>query len=174
MGLGNQGSVISRDHFKSLEFFTMISCSCVMGLFTSTLFYIASICGIGVMYSLYCPKTSCTLNIFFITWTAILLLVMMVVSLHSKVCTEMYSVFCLCSMKQCLSSDFCFLSIYALQVFIWICRTGQQRSVVFRNNGFLHCFPLLVCYKKVRKSCTKTSNPLSAMLMTGKFLFCDV
>lgn len=59
--------------------------SCAMGLFTSTLFYIASICGIGVMYSLYCPKTSCTLNIFFITWTAILLVVMMVVSLHSKV-----------------------------------------------------------------------------------------
>ncbi|XAR62739.1 hypothetical protein NMG60_11017600 [Bertholletia excelsa] len=59
--------------------------SCSLGLFTSTLFYIASICGIGMMYSLYVPKSSCTLNIFFITWTAVLLLVMMAISLHSKV-----------------------------------------------------------------------------------------
>ncbi|KAM3708450.1 hypothetical protein ACJW31_02G097500 [Castanea mollissima] len=59
--------------------------SCSLGLFMSTLFYIASICGIVVMYPFYAPRTSCTLNIFFITWTAILLIVMMVASLHSKV-----------------------------------------------------------------------------------------
>ncbi|THG00924.1 hypothetical protein TEA_001327 [Camellia sinensis var. sinensis] len=59
--------------------------SCFLGLFTSTLFYIASVCGIGMMYSLYVPKPSCTLNIFFITWTAVLLLVMLAISLHSKV-----------------------------------------------------------------------------------------
>ncbi|PSS35715.1 Serine incorporator [Actinidia chinensis var. chinensis] len=59
--------------------------SCSLGLFTSTVFYIASVCGIGVMYSLYAPRPSCILNIFFITWTAILLVVMMVISLHSKV-----------------------------------------------------------------------------------------
>lgn len=59
--------------------------SCFLGLFTSTVFYIASVCGIGVMYSHYVPRPSCTLNIFFITWTAVLLLVMMVISLHSKV-----------------------------------------------------------------------------------------
>ncbi|XP_050239134.1 uncharacterized protein LOC126688478 isoform X1 [Quercus robur] len=59
--------------------------SCSFGLFISTLFYIASICGIVVMYPFYARRTSCTLNIFFITWTAILLIVMMVVSLHSKV-----------------------------------------------------------------------------------------
>ncbi|XP_052188558.1 uncharacterized protein LOC127798940 [Diospyros lotus] len=59
--------------------------SCFLGLFASTVFYIASVCGIGVMYSLYAPRPSCTLNIFFITWTAVLLVVMMVISLHSKV-----------------------------------------------------------------------------------------
>ncbi|GMY26908.1 probable serine incorporator [Fagus crenata] len=59
--------------------------SCSIGLFMSTLFYIASICGIVVMYPFYVPRASCTLNIFFITWTAILLIVMMVISLHSKV-----------------------------------------------------------------------------------------
>ncbi|XP_047313117.1 serine incorporator 3-like [Impatiens glandulifera] len=62
------------------------SSNCFLGLFMSTLFYVASVIGIGMMYSLYVPKSSsCTLNIFFITWTAILLGVMMLVSLHSKV-----------------------------------------------------------------------------------------
>ncbi|WMV48164.1 hypothetical protein MTR67_041549 [Solanum verrucosum] len=59
--------------------------SCSLGLFMSTVCYIASICGIFVMYVLYASKTSCILNIFFISWTAILLVVMMAVSLHSKV-----------------------------------------------------------------------------------------
>ncbi|TYK17373.1 putative serine incorporator isoform X2 [Cucumis melo var. makuwa] len=59
--------------------------SCSLGLFTSTIFYIASFCGIGLMYSLYVPKMRCVLNIFFISWTLILLIVMMAVSLHSKV-----------------------------------------------------------------------------------------
>ncbi|XP_022157956.1 serine incorporator 3 isoform X2 [Momordica charantia] len=59
--------------------------SCSLGLFTSTIFYIASFCGVGLMYSLYVPKVRCVLNIFFISWTLILLIVMMVVSLHSKV-----------------------------------------------------------------------------------------
>ncbi|KAI7725430.1 hypothetical protein M8C21_020252 [Ambrosia artemisiifolia] len=60
-------------------------CSSCCGLFMSTLFYMASLCGILVMYALYASKLSCTLNIFFITWTAVLLLVMMAISLHSKV-----------------------------------------------------------------------------------------
>ncbi|KAJ7979719.1 Serinc-domain containing serine and sphingolipid biosynthesis protein [Quillaja saponaria] len=59
--------------------------SCSIGLIMSTLFYIASICGIVLLYKLYTPRPSCTLNIFFITWTAILLIVMIIVSLHSKV-----------------------------------------------------------------------------------------
>lgn len=61
------------------------SSSCSIGLFMSTVFYIASVCGIAVMYVLYASKMSCTLNIFFITWTGVLLIVMMVISLHSKV-----------------------------------------------------------------------------------------
>ncbi|KAJ0752860.1 putative serine incorporator/TMS membrane protein [Helianthus annuus] len=62
-----------------------MSCNSCCGLFMSTLFYMASLCGILVMYALYAFKLSCTLNIFFITWTAVLLLVMMAISLHSKV-----------------------------------------------------------------------------------------
>ncbi|GFP93484.1 serine incorporator 3 [Phtheirospermum japonicum] len=59
--------------------------SCSIGLFMSTMFYISSFCGIVVMYLFYASKTLCSLNIFFISWTGVLLIVMMVISLHSKV-----------------------------------------------------------------------------------------
>lgn len=82
--------------YKSIKLFlasistyiSFIFYSCSLGLFTSTIFYIASFYGIGLMYSLYVPKVRCVLNIFFISWTLILLIVMMVVSLHSKVCSS--------------------------------------------------------------------------------------
>ncbi|KAG0526545.1 hypothetical protein BDA96_06G155000 [Sorghum bicolor] len=57
----------------------------LFGLFLSTISYIASFAGIGVLYVLYVPNSSCAFNIFTITWTAILVTVMMAVSLHSKV-----------------------------------------------------------------------------------------
>ncbi|XP_071939315.1 uncharacterized protein [Coffea arabica] len=59
--------------------------SCSLGICMSTLFYIGSVCGIVLMFVLYASKASCTLNIFFISWTGILLAVMMFISLHSKV-----------------------------------------------------------------------------------------
>ncbi|XP_074307072.1 uncharacterized protein LOC141642245 isoform X2 [Silene latifolia] len=59
--------------------------SCSLGLLMSTVLYAASVCGVGMLYILYVPRSSCTLNIFFIVWTGVLLLVMMLVSLHSKV-----------------------------------------------------------------------------------------
>ncbi|XP_027165934.1 probable serine incorporator [Coffea eugenioides] len=59
--------------------------SCSLGIFMSTLFYIGSVCGIVLMFVLYGSKASCTLNIFFISWTGILLAVMMIISLHYKV-----------------------------------------------------------------------------------------
>ncbi|CAN6228757.1 unnamed protein product [Urochloa humidicola] len=57
----------------------------LFGLFLSTICYIASFAGIGVLYFLYAPNSSCAFNIFTITWTAILVTIMMAVSLHSKV-----------------------------------------------------------------------------------------
>jgi hypothetical protein len=47
--------------------------------------FIASYSGIIMMYFIYASKSTCMLNIFTITWSAILVKVMMVVSLHSKV-----------------------------------------------------------------------------------------
>ncbi|XP_021672993.1 uncharacterized protein LOC110659385 isoform X2 [Hevea brasiliensis] len=62
-----------------------IGAGCSLGLFTSKIFYVASVCGIGLMYFFYGRSLKCSLNIYFITWTAILLTVMMAISLHSKV-----------------------------------------------------------------------------------------
>ncbi|GLU08763.1 hypothetical protein SLE2022_256530 [Rubroshorea leprosula] len=58
---------------------------CSIGLFTSTVFYAASVGGIIWMYYFYAPSSSCSVNIFFISWTVILLIVMLVISLHPKV-----------------------------------------------------------------------------------------
>ncbi|WOL05791.1 putative serine incorporator [Canna indica] len=57
----------------------------LFGLFFSTIFCISSFVGIILMYYLYALERSCIINIFFITWTAILVKAMMMVSLHSKV-----------------------------------------------------------------------------------------
>uniref|UniRef100_A0A0D9W6W7 Serine incorporator n=1 Tax=Leersia perrieri TaxID=77586 RepID=A0A0D9W6W7_9ORYZ len=56
----------------------------LLGLFLSTISFIASFAGIAVLYVLYAPNSSCAFNIFTITWTAILVKIMMAVSLHSK------------------------------------------------------------------------------------------
>ncbi|KAM7277113.1 hypothetical protein ACFE04_018979 [Oxalis oulophora] len=47
--------------------------------------YVISIVGIIMMYIWYTPEPSCLLNIFFITWTLVLLQLMTSVSLHPKV-----------------------------------------------------------------------------------------
>ncbi|CAN6485870.1 unnamed protein product [Victoria cruziana] len=59
--------------------------SCFMGLFMATVSYVASLCGIFLMYLWFAGGSSSLLNIFFITWTLVLLKIMMVISLNSKV-----------------------------------------------------------------------------------------
>uniref|UniRef100_A0A7N0T8H5 Serine incorporator n=1 Tax=Kalanchoe fedtschenkoi TaxID=63787 RepID=A0A7N0T8H5_KALFE len=54
-------------------------------MFFATISYVISIAGIIMMYIWYVPQPSCLLNIFFITWTLVLLQVMTSVSLHPKV-----------------------------------------------------------------------------------------
>ncbi|KAF2567615.1 hypothetical protein F2Q68_00027878 [Brassica cretica] len=65
--------------------------SCSFGLAMSVVFYIGSVCGIAVMYYFYVASTACALNIFFISLTVLLLIVMMVMSLHSKVKSSLMS-----------------------------------------------------------------------------------
>ncbi|XP_050215279.1 uncharacterized protein LOC126666309 [Mercurialis annua] len=51
----------------------------------ATISYVVCIVGIILMYIWYTPQPSCFLNIFFITWTLVLLQLMTSVSLHPKV-----------------------------------------------------------------------------------------
>lgn len=51
----------------------------------ATVAYIICIVGIIMMYIWYAPDSSCLLNIFFITWTLVLLQLMTSVSLHPRV-----------------------------------------------------------------------------------------
>ncbi|KAK4768781.1 hypothetical protein SAY86_026931 [Trapa natans] len=51
----------------------------------STMAYVICIVGIILMYIWYTPDPSCLLNIFFITWTLVLLQLMTSVSLHPKI-----------------------------------------------------------------------------------------
>ncbi|GMN50488.1 hypothetical protein TIFTF001_019650 [Ficus carica] len=51
----------------------------------ATTVYVVCIVGIIMMYIWYAPEPSCLLNIFFITWTLVLLQLMTSVSLHPKV-----------------------------------------------------------------------------------------
>lgn len=60
------------------------SCRIHVMLFATTA-YVVCLVGIISMYIWYAPKPSCLLNIFFITWTLVLLQLMTSVSLHPKV-----------------------------------------------------------------------------------------
>ncbi|KAJ0673544.1 putative serine incorporator/TMS membrane protein [Helianthus annuus] len=51
----------------------------------ATTAYVVCILGIILMYIWYTPQPTCLLNIFFITWTLVLLQLMTSVSLHPKV-----------------------------------------------------------------------------------------
>lgn len=51
----------------------------------ATISYVICLVGIILMYIWYAPRPSCLLNIFFITWTLVLLQLMTSVSLHPKV-----------------------------------------------------------------------------------------
>uniref|UniRef100_A0A3N7GA61 TMS membrane family protein n=1 Tax=Populus trichocarpa TaxID=3694 RepID=A0A3N7GA61_POPTR len=54
-------------------------------MLVATTSYVVCILGVILMYIWYTPEPSCILNIFFITWTLVLLQLMTSVSLHPKV-----------------------------------------------------------------------------------------
>ncbi|OWM89923.1 hypothetical protein CDL15_Pgr012560 [Punica granatum] len=57
----------------------------VHAMLVATTAYVVCIIGVIMMYIWYAPDASCLLNIFFITWTLVLLQLMTSVSLHPKV-----------------------------------------------------------------------------------------
>lgn len=61
-------------------------------MLVATTAYVVCLVGIILMYIWYAPEASCLLNIFFITWTLVLLQLMTSVSLHPKVSYKYHSV----------------------------------------------------------------------------------
>nr|XP_011458210.1 PREDICTED: probable serine incorporator isoform X2 [Fragaria vesca subsp. vesca] len=57
----------------------------IHSMLIATAAYVVSLVGIIMMYIWYSPEPSCVINIFFITWTLVLLQLMTSVSLHPKV-----------------------------------------------------------------------------------------
>lgn len=60
----------------------------------ATISYIVCLVGIILMYIWYAPQPTCLLNIFFITWTLVLVQLMTSVALHPKVsstCGQIFS-----------------------------------------------------------------------------------
>ncbi|KAL1823867.1 hypothetical protein ACET3Z_010645 [Daucus carota] len=57
----------------------------IYGMLLATSAYVVCILGVILMFIWYAPQPSCLLNIFFITWTLVLLQLMTSVSLHPKV-----------------------------------------------------------------------------------------
>ncbi|KAH1251759.1 putative serine incorporator [Glycine max] len=70
-----------------ISFITWLNecCDRIHVMFFATTAYVVCLMGIILMYIWYAPKPSCLLNIFFITWTLVLLQLMTSVSLHPKV-----------------------------------------------------------------------------------------
>ncbi|CAL5339336.1 unnamed protein product [Camellia sinensis] len=68
-----------------ISFITWINDYHIQVMLLATTAYVLCIMGIISMYIWYAPDSSCLLNIFFITWTLVLLQLMTSVSLHPKV-----------------------------------------------------------------------------------------
>jgi len=64
-------------------------CSRIPLVLVSVICYLLTFTGIILMYVWFTPRVTCRLNIFFITWTLILVIVMTGISLQSKVRTAL-------------------------------------------------------------------------------------
>ncbi|RDY08324.1 putative serine incorporator, partial [Mucuna pruriens] len=71
--------------FLLIQLISIISFITKMVMLFATISYFICLVGIILMYIWYAPLPSCLLNIFFITWTLVLLQIMTSVSLHPKV-----------------------------------------------------------------------------------------
>lgn len=100
--------------------------------------YVLCILGIILMYIWYTPNPTCLLNIFFITWTLVLLQLMTSVSLHPKV-----------SLTIKMLSTFVHQVVVTLIIYS---ETGWCRLLDSWFYGVVHCVLMLVSHQKVQYS----------------------
>lgn len=107
-------------------------CSHVQMMLLATVAYVICILGIILMYIWYTPQPSCLLNIFFISWTLVLLQLMTSVSLHPKVS----------------------LSILCLHFFVGIVYINwwkHQVNAGFLTPGFMGLYVVFLCWSAIRR-----------------------
>lgn len=120
-------------------------CSRMPMVITSILSYVVSLFANVVMYIWFAPYFSCKLNIFFITWTLVLILLMTTISLHSKVATIFYLELIRSEVTSYLPT---ILLIQSPMCGI-VC-AGECRSFDIRHYDSLCCLSLLVCHYEVQ------------------------
>lgn len=120
-------------------------CSHIHVMLLATIAYVVCILGIILMYIWYTPETTCLLNIFFITWTLVLLQLMTSVSLHPKVSFNPPRLFqSIWAFRQShihKIGECCFSKVSCNE-------TGECWLIDSGVYGALCCVPLLVCHKK--------------------------
>lgn len=109
-----------------------LNCSHIHVMLIATVAYIICIVGIIMMYIWYTPDPTCLLNIFFITWTLVLLQLMTSVSLHPKV-SPLPSVHSCANMNKKLSC-------------LFLSETDKFRLLGSGAYGALYHISLLVCH----------------------------
>jgi hypothetical protein len=112
------------------------NCSHINVMLVATTSYVVCILGVILMYIWYTPEPSCILNIFFITWTLVLLQLMTSVSLHPKVKSYM----CL------LSIDWCPDIQYKVTNFGW-----KQVNAGFLTPGLMGLYVVFLCWCAIRR-----------------------
>lgn len=116
-----------------------ISCSHIHVMLLATTAYVVCILGIILMYIWYTPDPSCLLNIFFITWTLVLLQLMTSVSLHPKVSsTPTISYFRTVLVKKW------FIRAH-LGLFL------KQVNAGFLTPGFMGLYVVFLCWSAIRR-----------------------
>ena len=99
-----------------------------------------SILGITMMYIWFAPRVTCSVNIFLITWTLILIQVITSISLHSKVLWLWFS----------RAFNVSYASITEpLMNPLSECNSGERRAVNIWFNGLVYSFSGLVFISKV-------------------------
>lgn len=131
----------SHIQYSSLDFVTNLNfgsrCSQIHTMLIATTAYVVSLVGIILMYIWYSPDPSCLINIFFITWTLVLLQLMTSVSLHPKV-------------KYCLQR--CLLVLSCLNVVCLLTSTwSKQVNAGILSPGLMGLYIVFICWFAIRR-----------------------
>lgn len=135
-----------------------LNCSHIHVMLLATSAYVICICGIILMFIWYAPQPSCLLNIFFITWTLVLLQLMTSVSLHPKVSSNSHNLFCPFA-PTCPK----FSSLFRNCV--------QQVNAGYLTPGLMGLYVVFLCWSAVRRHVTHYSCFFCSFIVDSNLCF---